>query len=62
MFSDRFLCLLQVVESTGAVVKPYLEYPQLLAILLRMLNEGTANRTEVLKVRLPASPPFFAFH
>lgn len=42
----------QVVESTGSVVVPYLEYPQLLGILLRMLSEGTpVVRREVMKVR-----------
>ncbi|KAK9806315.1 hypothetical protein WJX72_010074 [[Myrmecia] bisecta] len=41
----------QVVESTGIVVTPYMEYPQLLGVLLRMLNEGTSNvQYEVLKV------------
>ena len=46
-------CLRQVVESTGMVMAPYLEYPQLLAVLLRMLNEGEGSphiRREVLKV------------
>ena len=34
------------------MVTPYLEYPQLLGVLLRMLNEGApAVRQEVLKVR-----------
>ena len=27
-------------ESTGVVVSPYKDYPQLLAVLLRMLGEG----------------------
>jgi FKBP12-rapamycin complex-associated protein len=43
----------QVVESTGLVMAPYLEYPQLLSVLLRMLNEGEGSlhiRREVLKV------------
>ena len=43
----------QVVESTGLVMSPYLEYPQLLSVLLRMLNEGEGSqhvRREVLKV------------
>lgn len=41
----------QVVESTGCVVSPYLEYPQLLGVLLRMLSEGgAAVRREVIKV------------
>ena len=45
--------LSQVVESTGLVMTPYLEYPQLLSVLLRMLNEGEGSphiRREVLKV------------
>lgn len=42
----------QVVGSTGFVVAPYLEYPQLLGVLLRMLSEGTPSaRREVMKVR-----------
>jgi len=46
------------VESTGIVVTPYLEYPQLLGVLLRMLNEGTPPvRHEVLKARAPALRP-----
>ena len=41
----------QVIESTGVVVTPYMEYPQLLGMLLHMLNEGSPHaRTEVLKV------------
>ncbi|KAL4435039.1 hypothetical protein ABPG77_003864 [Micractinium sp. CCAP 211/92] len=41
----------QVVESTGFVVVPYLEYPQLLGMLLRMLSEGSPGvRREVMKV------------
>ena len=43
----------QVVESTGLVMTPYIEYPQLLSVLLRMLNEGEGSHTvrrEVLKV------------
>jgi hypothetical protein len=44
-------CSPQVVESTGCVVSPYLEYPQLLGVLLRMLSEGGAGvRREVMKV------------
>lgn len=47
-----------MVESTGIVVTPYLEYPQLLGVLLRMLNEGTPPvRHEVLKARAPALRP-----
>ena len=46
------LCCPQVVESTGVVVMPYLEYPQLLGMLLRLLSEGDQNcRAQVLKVR-----------
>ena len=42
--------LAQVVESTGLVVTPYQHYPQLLGILLKMLNEGsTAARRDVMK-------------
>ena len=41
-----------MVGSTGCVVSPYLEYPQLLGVLLRMLSEGTpVVRREVMKVR-----------
>ena len=53
-------CLRQVVESTGMVMAPYLEYPQLLAVLLRMLNEGEGSphiRREVLKVTHSIAPP-----
>eukprot|EP00850_Spirogloea_muscicola_P011604 SM000072S21238 [mRNA] locus=s72:583526:601430:+ [translate_table: standard] len=41
-----------VVESTGYVVAPYSDYPQLLALLLRLLNGELAwsTRREVLKV------------
>ena len=51
--SLRLTWLSQVVESTGLVMTPYLEYPQLLSVLLRMLNEGEGSphiRREVLKV------------
>ena len=41
-----------MVGSTGCVVSPYIEYPQLLGVLLRMLSEGTpSTRREVMKVR-----------
>lgn len=41
----------QVIESTGVVVTPYMEYPQLLGMLLQMLSEGSPQaRLEVLKV------------
>lgn len=41
----------RVVKSTGCVVLPYLEYPQLLGILLRMLGEGNIiDRREVSRV------------
>ena len=41
----------QVVASTGLVVAPYNEYPQLLAILLRLLSEGSQPlRISVVKV------------
>ena len=34
------MLLVQVCESTGVVVAPYTDYPQLLSVLLRMLGEG----------------------
>jgi hypothetical protein len=41
-----------IVSSCGNVMGPYLEYPQLLSVLLRMLHEGHAmQRREVIKVR-----------
>lgn len=41
----------QVVGSTGCVVAPYLDYPQLLGVLLRLLSEGApAARREVMRV------------
>ena len=41
----------QVVESTGSVMTPYMDFPQLLAVLLKMLHEGTnVTRREVIKV------------
>ena len=53
-FLEWLLDCLQVVESTGVVVMPYLEYPQLLGMLLRLLSEGDLMcRAEVLKVRQP---------
>ena len=46
-----------MVESTGIVVAPYMEYPQLLGLLLRMLCEGDSLvRTEVLKVLQAPTP------
>jgi hypothetical protein len=40
-----------IVSSCGNVMGPYLEYPQLLSVLLRMLHEGlAAQRREVIKV------------
>lgn len=30
----------QVCESTGVVVAPYMDYPQLLGVLLRLLGEA----------------------
>jgi len=51
-FDALRLLLWQVIESTGVVVTPYMEYPQLLGMLLQMLSEGSPQaRTEVLKVR-----------
>ena len=65
--SSMLRCVWQVVESTGMVMAPYLEYPQLLAVLLRMLNEGEGSphiRREVLKVTysilLPVIHPYHA--
>ncbi|KAJ6964976.1 serine/threonine-protein kinase TOR isoform X2 [Populus alba x Populus x berolinensis] len=42
----------QVVQSTGYVITPYIEYPQLLGLLLKLLNSelGWTTRREVLKV------------
>ncbi|GAB2292090.1 hypothetical protein Dimus_026338 [Dionaea muscipula] len=42
----------QVVQSTGYVVSPYSDYPQLLGLLLKLLNGDLAwsTRREVLKV------------
>lgn len=42
----------QVVQSTGFVIAPYNEYPQLLGLLLKLLNGELAwsTRREVLKV------------
>ncbi|KAH9655480.1 serine/threonine-protein kinase TOR [Citrus sinensis] len=42
----------QVVQSTGYVITPYNEYPQLLGLLLKMLNGELvwSTRREVLKV------------
>ncbi|KAK3265871.1 hypothetical protein CYMTET_25479 [Cymbomonas tetramitiformis] len=39
----------QLVQSTGYVVLPYIDYPPLLSILLRLLNENSVTRFEVLK-------------
>ncbi|GAX78992.1 hypothetical protein CEUSTIGMA_g6432.t1 [Chlamydomonas eustigma] len=41
----------QIVESTGSVMTPYMDFPQLLAVLLKMLHEGSADiRKDVMKV------------
>lgn len=41
----------RVVESTGFVVQPYVEYPQLLGILLKILGEGgPSGRREISRV------------
>ena len=41
----------RVIESTGWVVRPYLDYPHLLGVLLRMLGEGNATvRREISRV------------
>ena len=40
-----------MVESTGIVMAPYNEFPQLLSFLLQMLSDGApAMRLAVLKV------------
>jgi len=40
----------RIVESTGSVVTPYLDYPQLLVILLAMLGNATsAERREIVR-------------
>ena len=47
-----------MVASTGIVVVPYNEYPQLLAILLRLLSEGQQPlRISVVKVRAERQDP-----
>jgi FKBP12-rapamycin complex-associated protein len=45
-------CLGQICQSAGAVMLPYGDFPQLLALLLRLLHEGTSpgSRREVMKV------------
>lgn len=42
----------QLIQSTGYVVTPYIDYPELLGLLLRMLNGDLpwSTRREVLKV------------
>lgn len=41
----------QIVESTGTVMKPYMDFPQLLSLLLRILHEGSPNqRKEAMRV------------
>ena len=41
----------QIAQSAGCVVTPYLDFPQLLALLLRLLHEGNAaSRPEVMRV------------
>ncbi|GBF92738.1 hypothetical protein Rsub_05107 [Raphidocelis subcapitata] len=41
----------QIVGSAGCVMGPYLDFPQLLALLLRLLHEGgPAARREVMRV------------
>ena len=39
----------QLVQSSGYVIAPYVEYPSLMGILLRLLNEPDMTRREVLK-------------
>lgn len=45
-------CLGQICQSSGAVMSPYWDFPQLLALLLRLLHEGSSlgSRREVMKV------------
>lgn len=46
------LAMAQIVESTGSVMTPYMDFPQLLALLLRMLHEGSIHdRLPIMKVR-----------
>lgn len=41
----------QIVESTGSVMSPYMDFPQLLTMLLRMLNEGGIDdRLPIMRV------------
>lgn len=41
----------QIVQSAGCVMSPYLDFPQLLSLLLRLLHEGSApGRREVMRV------------
>jgi FKBP12-rapamycin complex-associated protein len=41
----------QIVQSAGCVMWPYLDFPQLLALLLRLLHEGSApGKREVMRV------------
>lgn len=48
----------QIVESTGTVMIPYMDFPQLLSLLLRILHGGSPQqRKEVMKVR-----PLHTFH
>ena len=40
-----------LIESTGYVVQPYTDYPQLLGVLLRLLNESSfATRHKLIKL------------
>lgn len=52
IYPSILLCLpSQIVVNTGTVMSPYMDFPQLLAVLLRMLHEGSqATRKEVIKV------------
>lgn len=52
-----------MVESTGVVVSPYMEHPQLLSLLLRILTDGTPHaRMEVVKVAAPMCLPACLVH
>lgn len=42
----------QICQSAGCVMTPYWDFPQLLALLLRLLHEGNPSkgRCEVMRV------------
>ena len=42
---------MQIAEHTGTVMTPFMDFPQLLSVLLRLLHEGAGTqRREVMKV------------